>query len=1056
EKFYDTEKAVEARLQLAAIYQSQSKYPIAWNELDKAMHASPAESQRGRILFARAEVAQHRWGPRRAMEIYNQLWNDFRNDEIGNRAALEMAALAITQRDYDRADEIYAKVEKVQTESIKLQALENHGDLYWTQEEYESARDYYKQAMDLLPQPSARDTLWIKYALALERSGSLKPANVQLGELVKPGTSGISEPILRTAYDHLARTSRHLEHYAEAVTALQNLLTVTSEEEHAAVYQRIGDIYYTNLREYPQAERAYTAVIDSFPYFEDIDEVLYSLGRTEIATGKYREAGSRFERVIEQYPYSARRSEAQDQLWYIQHFYNRDQQLSFQKLASLFGDLLLERNRQDIFFNLGKLYFQYQQDYPAALEQFRELESFSNLSPAVRDSLTWYIAESYRILAQGAKIEDQSDQFTEYRQQALAQYEKYLESGSARGDTRNLTLFYLGELSAESDPEAALDYFSNLQNVEDFAVLASVKMAEIYRQQENYSRAISLLQKTILNYDYTNDPNYAGAVAFAADIAADDGQRELASNYYNRYLRLESDGPAAARANWQLLQLSVEGGQFQQARQYAAVLKQDAFYSPYASQVDNQLGQILMESGDYESAATWYQNLAESASPLQGFFIGAAPEQNTEAIYWTGFAYARLDQLSAAERYFRWYTQEGNNTQYLAEAYQHLARIANTEEDYEEARGFYLQAAGLLENSDETLQLEVRAANMLFELQRYKEVADELKTLSQSLSPPERYDVWEQAVTARIRGGDIRNADSEIEALTKAAKLKENALPRLTFRYETSRMLAENKKYEESVGILKELLAQDLPAEFETKVKYELGRQYGITNRYEEAIDLLTGLTVNNPGSPMIAQIYVTLGTVLNELNQPGNAIEAFRNALDHGATGTYRRNAMNNLIALYENTGIWQSAVSMARQYVQEFPNAEDAFSTRIQIGVYLKNMREYSRALEHFSALLGEADSESSAEIQFQIGETYFEQNQYKQAITEYLKVPYLNPNTRLPWDTTALYKAGNAYEHLGQNDQAINLYERIIEKEGASSNYGRFARRRINELLAQQQTP
>ncbi len=1056
EKFYDTEKAVEARIQLASVYQNQSKYPIAWNELDKAMNASPSRPQRGRILFAMAEIAQHRWGPRRAMEIYNQLWNDYRNDDIGNRAALEMAALAITQRDYARADEIYSKVEKIQTEAIRLQALENHGDLHWTQENYKSARDYYKQALDLLSQPSAKDTLWIKYALALERSGSLKPAKVQLSELVKPGTSGISEQILRTAYDHLAQTSRHLEHYAEAITALQNLLGVTGKDERAAVYHRIGDIYYTGLQDYPKAERAYAAVIDSFPYYENIDEVLYTLGRTEIASGKYSQAAERFQRLIERYPYSDRRDEAQDQLWYIRHFYSGDQQLSFQKLASLFGDLLLERDRQQIFFSLGKLYFQYQQDYQSALEQFRELESFSDVSPALQDSITWYIAESYRILAQGAKIDNQPEQYTEYRQQAVAQYKKCLESDTSQEQRRNQTFFYLGDLSAETEPGAALDYFSRLQGVSGFTVRASIKMAEIHRQQGEYSRAISLLQKTILNYDYTNDPDYARAVAFAADVAVENGQRELASNYYNRYLRLAPDGPAAASANWKLLQLSIEGDHFRQARQYATVLKQEAFYSPYASQVDDQLGRILIQSGDYEGAAAWYQNLAESASPLQGFFIGSDTERNTEAIYWTGLAYARMDQPAEAERYFRWYTQEGNNTRYLADAYQHLAMIANTEGEYEEARGFYLQAAGLLENSEESLQLEVRAANMLFELQQYEEAADELKTLSERLSPPEKYDVWQQAIIAMIRGGNVRNADTEIRSFTQDAQIKENALPSLTFRYEKSRVLAENKRYQESVGVLKELLAQDLPEDFETKVQYELGRQYVITNQYEEAIDLLTKLTVENPDSPIIAQVYLTLGTVLNELDQPGNAIEAFKNSLNKGATGVYRRNAMSNLIALYENTGIWQSAVSMASQYVQEFPNAEDAFATRIQIGVYLKNMREYSRALEHFGSLLREADSESAAEIQFQIGETYFEQNQYKQAITEYLKVPYLNPNTKLPWDTTALYKAGNAYEHLGQNDQAINLYERIIEKEGASSNYGRFARRRINELLAQQQTP
>ncbi|MEJ2051294.1 MAG: tetratricopeptide repeat protein [Calditrichota bacterium] len=160
----------------------------------------------------------------------------------------------------------------------------------------------------------------------------------------------------------------------------------------------------------------------------------------------------------------------------------------------------------------------------------------------------------------------------------------------------------------------------------------------------------------------------------------------------------------------------------------------------------------------------------------------------------------------------------------------------------------------------------------------------------------------------------------------------------------------------------------------------------------------------------------------------------------------------MNNLIKLYQDAGLWDSAIAMAKQYVQEFPNVDDNFATRILVGTFLTNMGEFNRAIDYFEGLLQEADSESAAEIQYYIGEAYFKQNKFKQAITEYLKVPYLNPHTKLDWSTNALWYAGQSYERLGDVDRAIALYRRIVDEKGATSNYGRFALKRIDQLTNQ----
>ena len=72
-----------------------------------------------------------------------------------------------------------------------------------------------------------------------------------------------------------------------------------------------------------------------------------------------------------------------------------------------------------------------------------------------------------------------------------------------------------------------------------------------------------------------------------------------------------------------------------------------------------------------------------------------------------------------------------------------------------------------------------------------------------------------------------------------------------------------------------------------------------------------------------------------------------------------------------------------------------------------------------------------------------------QFEQAIFEFMKVAMLSKPTKLPWNTTALYEAGQAYIKLDKPRHAQKLFEKIVQKEGSTSDLGRIARQRIQEI-------
>jgi len=93
--------------------------------------------------------------------------------------------------------------------------------------------------------------------------------------------------------------------------------------------------------------------------------------------------------------------------------------------------------------------------------------------------------------------------------------------------------------------------------------------------------------------------------------------------------------------------------------------------------------------------------------------------------------------------------------------------------------------------------------------------------------------------------------------------------------------------------------------------------------------------------------------------------------------------------------------------------------------------------------------ADSEQEPEIQFYIGEAYFQAGQYETAVSEFVKIPFMSRKTKLQWEASALYYSGQAYEKLGRNDESIRMYEEIIKRPGIDIILKKEAQKRIGQI-------
>jgi tetratricopeptide (TPR) repeat protein len=158
----------------------------------------------------------------------------------------------------------------------------------------------------------------------------------------------------------------------------------------------------------------------------------------------------------------------------------------------------------------------------------------------------------------------------------------------------------------------------------------------------------------------------------------------------------------------------------------------------------------------------------------------------------------------------------------------------------------------------------------------------------------------------------------------------------------------------------------------------------------------------------------------------------------------------MSNLIETYKIAGANDAALALTRSYLERFPGRDDRLDKQITIGILYQRLGYYDQAVLHFQSLLDEAGSDLEGELRYYIAEANYSKGDYQQAILDFLKVPYLvTKRGKFDWTANALYMAGQAYEKMGRYDQALTMYQQILDRSGIDEVFRTAARKEIDRV-------
>jgi tetratricopeptide (TPR) repeat protein len=270
-----------------------------------------------------------------------------------------------------------------------------------------------------------------------------------------------------------------------------------------------------------------------------------------------------------------------------------------------------------------------------------------------------------------------------------------------------------------------------------------------------------------------------------------------------------------------------------------------------------------------------------------------------------------------------------------------------------------------------------------------------------------------------------------------------------SFEFEIGKYMYANKNFDAAIKRFETVTGKYKNTEFADDAEYYQGLTYTTLNKVDKAMTILSQFSEKYPESNLKSNIYITLGGLYYRAEKRELAVGSFKKAVETASDPETRKLALANLILLYRDLGLWDGVLSQGRVYVEEFPDAEDIIDKKILIGSALIQLNRYSDAVDYLTDLKFEANSEQEPEIQFYIGEAYFNAGQYENAIREFVKIPLLSKQTKLQWEASALYYSGQAYEKMGRRDDAIRMYQEIVDRPGILVDLKKEAQKRINQL-------
>lgn len=1042
-RYLESSAYFPAVLAHASLDIDRTLYGRAEDKLKKVIESSSDAVLIARAHYLAGELNSRKGFLTKASSHLDQIVKKYPSSEYYVPASLTLARILMQENNYSGARSILIDAQKkASSPKHKYLLSEKLGDTYYLPGQFALAINNYEASA-----ADDSDSLFVvrklKSALAWKKQGNTGKVIDVLRDLVLdqkfqpyPGYPEVKQ----FYFDQLLEK----KDYAAGVSQLYKLRLISDFSS--------GD--KALLARFLQYSGDWAAVIKELEPgiyseggFPEKDDFIMQVALAYHKLGKSEESARYYNKMLREFAPSELSEEARIRLTNLENYFLIDQSIGINQLTMLLGDIISQKDRGEMQYKLARIYYQNLKDYPGALAQFQAALNLPSNAGRLGD-IHYYIGMCYRRLGEreGLKESEIKDYLARSKESLSLAMENI--STASEPDLVSWEFVSLGIQVDDPTVDKQSGYYRMLIGKYPKSNYRENWHAEIARlaEQNDSTLVNGLEQYRILTEQFKSSTRYPEYLYKFADLnertghaATGDEYRLIASSY--------PSSAYAAQAMFKLAMLTEKEKRYSDANQLYDHLIKEYYYTDIARMGSVRRADVYLFSGQYQAAIDDYMSQVPSF-PMDDMVLNGSSLNTAGAVlqYKLGHAYYNLKDWSQAREYLTNYLVSNPGSALSDQANFMLGDIYLTLNDPSSAITSFKKVNQ--ENADLYAKSRQKIADIYFEGGDYPSASAEYFALAGLVSDtPQEIQAQARGIIAQIRAGKLSDADKSIDRFEN--KFKDINTQLANFQYEMGEYYRINANFSQAIKKFERVIKSYSKTEYADDAEYALALTYITQNKQKEALDLLTGFSQKYSESDKLGAVFNTLGSIYFRSEKYESAMTSFKRGLDRATDPVLRQQVMSNLIKAYTFVNFWDAALALSRDYIESYPFAEDVVDKKILIGRAYVSLNQVDRAVEVLKETRLLADSEREPEIQFYIGDSYFRGGQYENAIAEFVKIPLLSRKTKLQWEASALYYAGQSYEKLGRIDEAVRMYQEIVKRPGIDIVLKKDAQKRIEQI-------
>jgi TolA-binding protein len=545
-------------------------------------------------------------------------------------------------------------------------------------------------------------------------------------------------------------------------------------------------------------------------------------------------------------------------------------------------------------------------------------------------------------------------------------------------------------------------------------------LARAQHRQGNLAEATTAYQELL---DAPDDSIAIQANYYLATILFQQDQLDQAAQRFDQVLSRGPQTRWAQACHGPLAVCHARAGRLQQAREAFAAWQQNADRDPARAAMVFHLAEAALRQQDWMWAEQLFRMLTDSQQP----------SYRARGLSGLGWVQYHSDKPAAALESFQQLVREFPEDGLAGEAVYMQAVLLEQTQRPDEALAVYRK---LLKDYPQHAQRPTAMLHAAVLLENKKQSEQAAQLYGQLIR--EHAADWPQIDTAIYRLAwlmlDANRPDAALQQFTALYQQHRDSSywPDAAFRLASATF--ESGDPSQALELTEELMAAGPPDEIRAHAIYLQARIARAANDWSAVQKLLNRLVTDLPDNPLRA----TAEFWLAEAAYQQERFDEADRRIGQLVAGIEQLDVSLQPVVLLRQAQMlaqqkkWPESLQVARRVEAQFPEFPQRAELDYVIGRGLVADARFSDARAAFLRAAprdGTGKTETAAMAQWMIGETYMHQENYQQALREYLRVEALYAYPQ--WQAAALLQAAKCYEQLNQPQQAAATYQQIVDK-------------------------